>query len=336
MPRSWAERSIVLVAQLPRVDRHANPTGAEVNVFSSPRYLRALDASCFDGAGVIEVVAADEHTIQTLVTKAGPCVDHLFIDFFEPAPKERGRHTVSSIPRFSSRSVAASEWASARGDHTEPSPFVDWRRFGEWSAFEAHVGQQRAKLIADGRRQTRRLEKELGAVRLSVDHDTAVFDQCIAWKSAQYQRSGARDLFADARHIALLRRLVDDDVATTESLWAGETLVAAHIGMRHDGRYSWWFPAYAPEHDRFSPGRLLLMALLRSSFERGDDEFDLLLGEEDYKWHVATDVRLVDSVGSVSLSQRVQRLRHQAAHRFPRAGAAAKRIRRRFRARVGR
>jgi CelD/BcsL family acetyltransferase involved in cellulose biosynthesis len=229
--------------------------------------------------------------------------------------------------------VAATEWASARGEHTEPSPFVDWRRFGEWSGFEAHVGQQRAKLLADGRRQTRRLEKELGPVRLSVENDPGVFDQCLAWKSAQYRRTGARDLFADERHVALLRRLVADGIATTESLWAGETLVAAHIGMLHEGRYSWWFPAYDPEHDRFSPGRLLLVALMQSSFERGDAEFDLLLGDEEYKWHFATDVRLVDSVGSPSLSQRIQRLSKRAAHRFPRAGIEAKKIRGRIRAR---
>ena len=304
-----------------------------MNVFSSPQYLRALDATCFEGAGAIEVVAAGEHSVQTLVTRAGPCVRHQFIDFFEPAMGERAQRTVSSIPRFSSRSVAASEWASARGEHTEPSPFVDWRKFGAWSEFEAHVGRQRAKLLADGRRQTRRLEKELGPVRLDVDHDPAVFDQCIAWKSAQYLRTGAWDLFADERHVAMLRRLVADGIATTESLWAGETMVAAHIGMLHEGRYSWWFPAYDPEHDRFSPGRLLLVALLQSSFERGDDEFDLLLGDEEYKWHFATDVRLVDSVGSPSLSQRVQRLSKRAAHRFPRAGIEAKKIRGRIRAR---
>ena len=304
-----------------------------MNVFSSPEYLRALDASCFDGTGVIEVVAAGENSVQTLVTSAGPCVDHLFIDFLEPAPGGRGQRRVSSIPRFSRRAVAASEWASARGEHTEPSPFVDWRRFGSWTEFEAHVGRQRAKLLADGRRQTRRLEQELGPVRLSVDHDPRVFDQCLVWKSAQYRRTGARDLFADERHVALLRRLVADGIATTESLWAGETLVAAHIGMLHEGRYSWWFPAYDPEHDRFSPGRLLLVALLQSSFERGDAEFDLLLGDEEYKWHFATDVRLVDSVGSPSVSQRMQRLSKRAAHRFPRAGIEAKKIRGRIRAR---
>jgi hypothetical protein len=303
-----------------------------VNVFSSPSFLRALDATCFDGTGVIEVVAAGEHSVQTLVTAAGPCVGHQFIDFLEPASSERGRLSVSSIPRFSNRAVAATEWPSARGEHTEPSPFVDWRRFSEWSGFEAHVGQLRAKLLADGRRQTRRLEKELGPVHLSTDPDPAVFDQCIAWKSAQYRRTGAWDLFANERHVAMLRRLVADDVATTESLWAGETLVAAHIGMRHEGRYSWWFPAYDPAHDRFSPGRLLLVALLQSSFERGDGEFDFLLGDEEYKWHFATDVRLVESVGSPSLSQRVHRLSKRAAHRFPRAGVEAKKIRARIRA----
>ena len=81
-------------------------------------------------------------------------------------------------------------------------------------------------------------------------------------------------------------------------------------------------PPTTPSTTASRPGRLLLVALLQSSFERGDAEFDLLLGDEEYKWHFATDVRLVDSVGSPSVSQRMQRLSKRAAHRFP--GPASK------------
>lgn len=304
-----------------------------MNVFSSPGYLRALDASCFDGRGTIEVVAAAGHAVQTLVTSDGPCVDHLFMDFFEPVLDRPATRAVGSIPRLASRAVPASEWAATRSEHTEPSPFVNWRQFTSWEEFEAHVGKLRAKLLADGRRQTRRIEKELGPVRIETDHDPVAFDRCIALKSAQYQRTGARDLFADQRHVDLLRRLVADGIATTEALWAGDTLVAAHIGMRHDGRYSWWFPAYETDYDRFSPGRVLLVALLKDSYDQGDAEFDFLLGDEEYKWHFATDVRLVDSVGSPSLSLRLHRLMKQAGHRFPRARDEAKKIRTHIRAR---
>ena len=304
-----------------------------MNVFSSPAYLRALDDTCFDGTGTIEVVAAGEHAVRTLVTGDGPCVEHLFIDFFEPVDERPATRSVRSIPRLATRSVPAAQWTEARGEHTEPSPYVSWSQFADWSGFEAHVGRLRAKLLADGRRQTRRLEKELGPVRIETTHDPFAFERCIALKSEQYRRTGARDLFAAERHVALLRRLVADGLATTEALWAGDTLVAAHIGMRHDGRYSWWFPAYEPEHDRFSPGRVLLVALLKDSFERGDTEFDFLLGDEEYKWHFATDVRLVDSVGSPSLSLRLHRLMKQAGSRFPRARDEAKKVRSHIRAR---
>lgn len=304
-----------------------------MNVFSSPAFLRALDTACFDGHGVIEVVEAAGHPVQTLVTSAGPCVDHLFIDFFEPTLDHPAARSIKSIPRLAHRSVPASDWAGARGEHTQPSPYVAWRTFGDWAAFEAHVGRQRAKLLADTRRQTRRLEKELGPVRVATDHDAAVFDRCVALKSQQYQRTGARDLFSDQRNVELLRRLAADGLATTEALWAGDTLVAAHIGMRHEGRYSWWFPAYEPDYERFSPGRVLLVALLKDSYDRGDTEFDFLLGDEEYKWHFATDVRLVDSVGSPSLSLRLDRMMKQAGQRFPRARNEAKKVRARVRAR---
>jgi CelD/BcsL family acetyltransferase involved in cellulose biosynthesis len=74
-------------------------------------------------------------------------------------------------------------------------------------------------------------------------------------------------------------------------------VVAAHIGLRHDGRFSSWVPAYDDGATAYAPGRLLLEALLAAVAARGDREFDFLVGNEPYKWTYATHTRLVEPLG---------------------------------------
>jgi CelD/BcsL family acetyltransferase involved in cellulose biosynthesis len=96
-------------------------------------------------------------------------------------------------------------------------------------------------------------------------------------------------------------------------LSAGGEVIAVHLGASHEGRTYWWIPSYGPEFAKFSPGRLMLESLLRASFERGDHEFDFLIGEEAYKWHYATHTRVIGAAGTPPLSLRVEKeLKRQA------------------------
>ncbi len=70
----------------------------------------------------------------------------------------------------------------------------------------------------------------------------------------------------------------------------------------HDGRFGWWVPAYDPDHSKHSPGRLLLEDLMKASYERGDVEFDFLIGEEPYKFQFATHNRVIGPVGTPPLT----------------------------------
>jgi CelD/BcsL family acetyltransferase involved in cellulose biosynthesis len=140
------------------------------------------------------------------------------------------------------------------------------------------------------------MERELGAVTLSTnDTDDAAIDACIAWKVEQFR--GAARLYRDARHEVFFRALRDRGVAEVATLRAAGRPLAVHVGLRHEGRFSSWVPAYDTAAGAYAPGRLLLEHLVRSGYERGDTEFDFLVGNEPYKWQYATHTRLVGPLG---------------------------------------
>ena len=66
-------------------------------------------------------------------------------------------------------------------------------------------------------------------------------------------------------------------------LCLADRTVAIHFGFVCQKRLLYYVPTFDPEFSRFSPGRLLLINLIRSACERGLREFDFLVGEEKYK-----------------------------------------------------
>ena len=85
-----------------------------------------------------------------------------------------------------------------------------------------------------------------------------VFDRCIAWKSAQYDRTGVVDHFRRPQNVELFRALHAKGALVISSLSAGATLLAVHFGAQHENGIYSWIAAYDPDRARYSPGRLLL------------------------------------------------------------------------------
>jgi CelD/BcsL family acetyltransferase involved in cellulose biosynthesis len=274
--------------------------------------------------------------VRTLLIDDSPIGEHPLIDFFEPVG---GRDVVRDalprtyVPRISRAMLTPGEWlahpAHARGGC---APRVDWTRFGQWSEFEGHVSDRRSNLWSDTRRRERRLAREVGPVQLLDDargDADEILSTCLRWKSAQYARLGVADLFADERNTQTLRALLSSGLAQVAGLYAGDRLVAAHVGLHDDGRFYWWFPTYGSEFEGYSPGRVLLHRLLEVSHARGDSEFDFLWGDEPYKWFYATDTRLLEEAGrppiGVGLRRVARSVRDRAVrvqrHRGSRANA---------------
>jgi CelD/BcsL family acetyltransferase involved in cellulose biosynthesis len=307
-----------------------------VNFYSSDEYLGALATVWFPGRRCEAASYVVEGRQFRLLWREGlgpfvtfgPRADACnFLDFFEPlasAPDPAAAaRPVRWLPRVALgaheiTSVAPEPLASG----CTPAPYVDWLRFPQWSAFEAHVASRRPSLRPDAKRKRRRLEERLGPLEFRWDDDRpSAFETALAWKSEQYARSKVLDCFSIPQNVAMFRELRRRGLVIVSSLSAGERLVAVHLGALWRGRFSYWVPAYDREVLLLSPGRLLLDDMLRESHARGHVEFDFLLGDESYKYHYATHQRVVGSIGKapfqVSLHDAVRASVKSALARYP-------------------
>jgi CelD/BcsL family acetyltransferase involved in cellulose biosynthesis len=93
-----------------------------------------------------------------------------------------------------------------------------------------------------------------------------------------------------ARHLLAWLRLPrpDDFGGVLSTLYAGETLCAAHFGIRTPRVLHYWLAAYDEEMSRCSPGLLLLMRMAKEAADRGIARLDLGPGDEEYKLHIAS------------------------------------------------
>lgn len=137
-------------------------------------------------------------------------------------------------------------------------------------------------------RKRSKLERELGPLRFEAhSRDRKVFDTVIRLKREQCRRTGELDFFAWPWTQALVERIRDADepgfAGRLSALYAGDTLLAAHFGMRSATVWHWWFPVYCREHGRYSPGLLLLVQLAEAAARQGHSLLDLGMGDEPYK-----------------------------------------------------
>lgn len=162
--------------------------------------------------------------------------------------------------------------------------------------FEAYRQQRRQEgslRFAQLERKARKMARELGPLRFEADaREPGVFERVVAWKSAQCRRTGSVDFFA----LRWTRTLVERIAAARGSsfggvlsaLYAGDVLVAAHLGMRSERAWHWWFPVYNRAFARYSPGGILLLRVAEAAAKSGASVLDLGKGRDIYKESFAT------------------------------------------------
>ena len=142
-------------------------------------------------------------------------------------------------------------------------------------------------------RRSRKLEGMLGPLRV-VWNDThdGVLDTLLRWKAKQRQATRSPNVFdlPWARHLLACLRLPrsGDFGGVMTTLYAGETLCAAHFGVRSRRVLHYWLAAYDEEMGRCSPGLLLLMRMASEAASRGIERLDLGPGDEEYKVHISS------------------------------------------------
>ena len=156
------------------------------------------------------------------------------------------------------------------------------------AGFAAYEAGRNAAFLKDKRRRRRALERDHGPVSFSFDAPTpAMLDWIIAGKRQQLHRTQQYDIFACGWTAALLHRLAQsaepDFGLKLATLRAGETIVAAEVGLTSGDRHHLWFPIYDPAYGRYSPGSLMTLETLNAAAEQGISRVDFGPGEEAYK-----------------------------------------------------
>jgi len=180
-------------------------------------------------------------------------------------------------------------------DHVpiDQDAFVPWRSAtGVSRQIDLRAGSggyvAATSIVRDAANARRRLERDVGKVRVSVHtDDPSVLATLFEWKSAQYRRSAVRDIFAIDWCRGAVTALATTDVPAfagrLSALWAGDRLVSVHLGPRSNDRWHWFLPAYDPAFARYSPGTVLLASLTERASDLGISIIDLGRGDEAYK-----------------------------------------------------
>ncbi|WP_281911781.1 GNAT family N-acetyltransferase [Massilia varians] len=148
--------------------------------------------------------------------------------------------------------------------------------------------------LKESARRTRKLTEEVGPLRFEFNVEgnrTEALELLIRQKRAQYRSSGAPDSLKESWKRNTLSRLLDYRFDSCQgvlsSLYAGDAWIASHFGIMGNGILHMWFPVYNQEFSKYSPGRLLLHAIIESSRAAGFDTVDRGEGDTPIKREIA-------------------------------------------------
>ena len=169
---------------------------------------------------------------------------------------------------------------------TDASPQIDVSK-----GYEAYIHERRAagsQQIKQINNLVRRIEREVGALRfISASTDTEALNDVLEWKSDQYRSSDNTDLFAPGWIREAIYKIwehrADGFSGALSLLYAGDRLIAGHVGMRSQSVWHYWFPAYDSRMAKYSPGLILLLKMAEHAPQSGIGIIDLGKGMNLYK-----------------------------------------------------
>jgi CelD/BcsL family acetyltransferase involved in cellulose biosynthesis len=161
--------------------------------------------------------------------------------------------------------------------------------------FEKHLKSTESDFLENTRRKARKIAREIGELRFEY-HDPGALQQMIEWKSAQYRRShpsGIDVVFVNPWATGLVHEIASVQqpggfAGVCSSLYAGDRLIAVHMGMRSRTHWHYWLPSYDVELSKYSPGSILLLRMIETAQARGIQIIDLGKGDSTYKSRVMT------------------------------------------------
>ena len=167
-----------------------------------------------------------------------------------------------------------------------PSPVIDLT--DGFTVYKKELQVKSPRFCGDLARKARKLEREVGELRFVVDsRDMVGLRLLMRWKSEQYGRSGRVDNFGRPWIVGLIDYLFsthsDQFGGLLSVLYAGETPVAGHFGLRSRHALAHWFPAYDTHFGRQSPGLIQHLRMAEETAALGVHLIDMGKGPGRYK-----------------------------------------------------
>lgn len=160
-----------------------------------------------------------------------------------------------------------------------------------WDCYYAWAKKNSSTIKRHGQK-SRALARDFGEVRFEFQSaDATVLEKLIELKRKKYQRTKTFDILSVDWASNLLREIhqVRDNrfQGILSAIWAGDHLVAAHIGMLTDTMLHYWFPVFDPQFAKYSPGTELLLRVAERASSMGIRKLDLGYGDDAYKFRFA-------------------------------------------------
>lgn len=154
----------------------------------------------------------------------------------------------------------------------------------------------RFPLMRDLGRKRRKLEREIGAVRMQAfDQAPADVRQVLAWKADQYALNRIPPILGREWVMETLERLLErtaDDLRLVSfSLKVEDKLVAGLVGLQSSGVLHAWFPAFDTRFADHSVGSLAWLDMIDACSAAGLAEIDMGPGRYPYKLATANGTR---------------------------------------------
>jgi len=159
------------------------------------------------------------------------------------------------------------------------------------SSWNEYFDNIKKRLRTDSKRQYRRLEK-LGDLRFiyaeNSEEKSKIIRLMIAQKSRQYRETKIWNMLSVEEYQYFYKGLADlfteNFKVHCSALQVDNVIVATHVGIFNDSTFYYLMPANERDNwKKYSPGRLLLLELLKWSIENKLKFFDFTIGDESYK-----------------------------------------------------
>ncbi|MCX5749203.1 MAG: GNAT family N-acetyltransferase [Candidatus Saganbacteria bacterium] len=189
---------------------------------------------------------------------------------------------------FECWSNITSEFFSSSFEEKDVSILAD---IGQFENFAGYLKSLHKKVRSDVVRQFNNIKK-LGELKLEVCNERGKIDGLLnvffdlhkkKWKKEKHV-SQFHDESLMNRYRLLSRDLDGSGMLEMSCLYCAGNIVAMHYGFVYADRYYWYTPTYNPQYRQYSPGKLLLASLIENAIKRGIKIFDLLRGNEQYKY----------------------------------------------------